>query len=278
MPLGDARHGATPADLLAVEGEFYRLVQRSPVVSSRMPACFGLDRTDRVIALEDVGPVQPLTGLYDGQALDEPAIEDLAAYLVALHGIDDAEEALGAVPGDGVRLARHAERFEEPMAAQRVEALAERFPRLDRQVDALRTDVHVRATMRDLGSRFLQGRGPLLHGDFRPARWLSSPRGTRVLATGLATAGPPALDVGVFVAHLLLARQPHHLVAGALRRYRRDSFLDMADVSACVGLEIIRGRLGADPAPGCPPAARLEAELDYAARLLRGRATVELPL
>ena len=52
----------------------------------------------------------------------------------------------------------------------------------------------------------------------------------------------------------------------------------MGEVSACVGLEIIRGRLGAEPVPGDPPAERLESELDYAARLLRGRATVELPL
>jgi hypothetical protein len=49
-------------------------------------------------------------------------------------------------------------------------------------------------------------------------------------------------------------------------------------VSACVGLEIIRGRLGAEAVPGDPAADRLESELDYAAQLLRGRVTVELPL
>jgi 5-methylthioribose kinase len=179
---------------------------------------------------------------------------------------------------DGVRAARHAERFEQPLSAGRVESLATRVPRVERQVDAIRTDLHVRATMRDLGGRFLAGRGSLLHGDFRPARWLSTPRGMRVLSPGLATAGPAALDLGFFIAHLLLADQPHAVISSVLQRYRRGAPVDVSEVSACVGLEIIRGRLGAAPVPGEAVPRRLEAELDYAARLLRGGTTVELPL
>ena len=274
----DARHVASPADRLAVEGEFYRLVQPWPAVADRMPTCLGLDRTDHVVALEDLGTASPLTDAYHGRMLVEHEIDDLTAYLVALHGVPASDEDLGALRSDGVRLARHAERFEEPFAAARVAALASRVRRIDRQVDAIRTDVHIRAAMRDLGARFLEGTGRLLHGDFRPARWLPSPRGLRVLSPGLATAGPPSLDLGFFIAHLLLAGQPHALVSGALQRYRRGVAFDVAEVSACVGLELLRGRLGADPVPGDPPGERLVAELDYATRLLRGGATVELPL
>jgi hypothetical protein len=132
--------------------------------------------------------------------------------------------------------------------------------------------------MRDLGTRFLEGSGTVLHGDFRPARWMPTPRGLRVLAPGLATTGPAALDVGFFIAHLLLAGQPHAVITGVLHRYRRGARLDMAEVNACVGLEIIRGRLGAEPVPGDPAPQRMEAEVEYATRLLRGGTTVEVPL
>jgi hypothetical protein len=274
----DARHVVSPADRLAVEGEFYRLVQPWAAIAERMPACLGMDRTDDVIALEDLGTALPLTDLYRGRPIGATELEDLTSYLVALHGVSGSEDELGALRSDGVRLARHAERFEEPIAASRVEWLATRQPRLERHVDGIRTDLHVRATMRDLGQRYLEGSGTLLHGDFRPARWMPSPRGLRILAPGLATAGPPALDVGFFVAHLLLAGQPHEAIATVLQRYRRAANIDIAELSACVGLEMIRGRLGSDPVPGDPSAHRLEAELDYAARLLRGGATVELPL
>lgn len=274
----DARYLASPADRIAVEGEFYRLVQPWPAVADRMPTCLGVDRTDHVIALEDLGGADALTDIYLGRPLRDAELDDLTAYLVALHGVPGSEDELGALRSDGVRLARHAERFEEPFSAIRVEALAARVPRVERQVDAIRTDVHVRASMRDLGGRYLEGSGTLLHGDFRPSRWLPAPRGLRVLAPGLATAGPAALDVGFFVAHLLLGRQPHPVIAAALQRYRRGAPLDVAEVSACAGLEIIRGRLGADPVPGDPSAERLECELDYAARLLRGAITVEHPL
>ena len=271
-------HTVSPADRLAVEGEFYRLVQTWPAVVERMPSCLGVDRTDHVIALEDLGTAIPLHDLYSGRRLLQAEIDELTAYLVALHGVPGSEDVLGALRSDSVRLARHAERFEQPFSARRVESLATRAPRLERQVDAIRTDLHARATMRDLGGRFLEGRGTLLHGDFRPARWMPSPLGLRVLAPGHATAGPAALDIGFFVAHLLLAHQPHALIASVLQQYRRAAAVDVAEVSACVGLEIIRGRLGADPVPGVPEPNRLEAELDYAARLLRGGTTVELPL
>jgi 5-methylthioribose kinase len=274
----DARHVALPADRIAVEGEFYRLVQHWDAIVQRMPTCLGVDRTDHVIALEDLGTAGPLTDLYDGRLLQPQEVDDLTAYLVALHGVPGGEDELGALRSDGVRLARHAERFEQPFAASRVEALATRVSRLELQVDAIRTDVHIRAAMRDLGERFLEGTGTLLHGDYRPARWMPSPHGLRILAPGLATAGPPALDLGFFVAHLLLGGQPHEVIAGVLHRYKRGAPVDMGEVSACVGLEMIRGRLGLHPVPGAPTAERLEAELDYAARLLRGGVTVELPL
>lgn len=278
MTTGTARHVVSPADRLAVEGEFYRIVQPWSAIAERMPTCLGVDRTDCVIALEDLGAAAPLADVYRGRQLSTAELDDLTAYLVALHGVTGTHDELGALRSDGVRLARHAERFEEPIAASRLEVLASRVPRLERQVDAIRTDLHVRATMRDLGGRFLDGNGTLLHGDFRPARWMPSTRGLRVLAPGLATAGPAALDVGFFVAHLLLAAQPHETIAAVLHRYRRAATIDMAELSACVGLELIRGRLGAAPVPCDPSAERLESELDYAARLLRGGVTVECPL
>ena len=77
---------------------------------------------------------------------------------------------------------------------------------------------------------------------------------------------------------LVSGPHPHALITSVMQRYRRAAPLDVAEVSACVGLEIIRGRLGTHAVPGAPAPHRLEAELDYAARLLRGGTTVELPL
>lgn len=275
---GRPPHVASPDDRLAVEGEFYRLVQPWAAVAQRMPTCLGVDRSDHVLVLEDLGTARTRGDLYAGGRLDDRDLDDLTAYLLALHGVPGTEADLGSLRSDSVRLARHVERFEEPIAASRVDALATRAPRLERHVDAIRTDVHVRATMRDLGARFLDGQGSLLHGDFRPARWMPSPRGMRVLGPGFATAGPPALDLGFFVAHLLLAGQPHGVVGQVLRRYRRGALVDLGDVSACAGLEMIRGRLGATPVAGDPSPERLERELDYAASLMRGSTTVECPL
>jgi aminoglycoside phosphotransferase (APT) family kinase protein len=272
------RLAPSATERLSVEGAFYRLVQSWPAVADRMPTCLGADRSEHVIALEDLGTAATLADLYRGRVLSPDDVDDLTAYLVALHTIPLTPSDAHSLRADGLRLARHAERFEQVIAGARVEALASREPRIDRLVDAIRTDVHIRATTRDLGARFLEGKGVLLHGDFRPARWMPSPHGLRVLSPGCASTGPAALDLGYFLGHLLLAGQPYDAIAGALRRYRRAAPLDVAEVSACAGLELIRGRLGPTPVPVDPPPGRLVAELEYAVRLLRGGATVELPL
>ena len=85
LPRDDARLVASPADRLAVEGEFYRLVQPWPAVANRMPACLGVDRTDHVIALEDLGTTGPLTDIYYGRLLRHAEIEDLTSYLSLIH-------------------------------------------------------------------------------------------------------------------------------------------------------------------------------------------------
>ncbi len=274
------RLAPSATERLAVEGAFYRIVQTWPAVADRMPTCLGADRSDHVIALEDLGTAPTLADLHGGRRLSRDEVDDLTAYLLALHTIPLSPADVLSLRADGLRLARHAERFEHVIAGARVEALASREPRIDRLVDAFRTDVHIRATMRDLGGRFLEGKGVLLHGDFRPARWMPSPHGLRVLSPGCASTGPAALDLGYFLAHLLVSGQPHDVVAGALHRYRRAGPVDVAEVSACAGLELIRSRLGPAPVPVPvdPPATRLVAELEYAIRLLRGGATVELPL
>ena len=265
-------------DRLTVEGEFYRLVECWPAVADRMPACLGVDRSDHVVVLEDLGNAHTLADLYGTRQLGDDDVEDLTAYLMALHSIPVSSEDTDGLRADGVRLARHSARFERVVSAVRVATLASRLPIVERIVDAFRTDLHIRATMRDLGERFLDGKGVLLHGDFRPARWMASPHGLRVLSPGYASSGPAALDVGYFLAHLLMSGQVPEVIGRVLRRYRRGAALDLADISACTGLELIRGRLGASPVPVDPPMSRLVAELEYAVRLLRGGATVEMPL
>ncbi|HTV01604.1 MAG TPA: hypothetical protein VMF13_13735, partial [Luteitalea sp.] len=81
-------------DRLTVEGAFYRLVQIWPAVADRMPSCLGADRSDHVVVLEDLGSAATLADLYGTRQLLDEEVEDLTAYLTALH-------AIPVVPDDG---------------------------------------------------------------------------------------------------------------------------------------------------------------------------------
>ena len=143
----DGRHVMSPADRLAVEGEFYSLIQPWSAITERMPLCLGVDRSDHIIALQDLGTARALTDLYVGRLLSSDEVDDLTAYLVALHGISVHADRLGALRGDGVRLARHADRAERFFGSTHVLDLAGLATRAeaDRRFAAILPEAGVRA-------------------------------------------------------------------------------------------------------------------------------------
>lgn len=85
-------------------------------------------------------------------------------------------------------------------------------PQLDAVVTGLRADSRLKASVAQLGYRFLTLHETLLHGDLHTGSVMVNATDTRVIDAEFAIYGPLGFDLGLFVGNLLMAyfSQPGH--------------------------------------------------------------------
>jgi 5-methylthioribose kinase len=255
---------AAPVERLDVEAAFYRLIAGSAALAMRTPRVLGQDPAEHLLWLEDLGNAGDLTWIYAGQAAIEPRRAELRGQLTALwywlwklHALDP-EHAAGpdGVPrvleNRAMRALNHAHIFEIPFDTDNGVALAEP---LRAQQAELAADRGLRERAAALGNLYLgsashASRPALLHGDYYPGSWLAHPRmGVMVIDPEFAFVGPPEFDVGVLLAHLVLAGYGPFEAAVQLRSYVTPPGFEQPLAFAFAGIEIIRRLLGVAQLP-----------------------------
>jgi 5-methylthioribose kinase len=239
-----------PADRTLVEGAFYGVVEAWPAVASRMPRCLGLDRSDRVLALEDCGAGADYTSMYRGVPPDPALVEALAVYLLTLHGIPIHDESRDRLVNADMRALNHEHIFRLPLAPDNGIDLDAVCPGLRAAADAFTRDAEFVTRVHALGTDYLTADGPdLLHGDFFPGSWLDTPRGLRVIDPEFCFSGPAEFDLGVCLAHFRLAGWPASPGQQLLKHYRRAAEVDDRQVAAWAGVEMMRRLIGVAQLP-----------------------------
>ena len=84
----------------------------------------------------------------------------------------------------------------------------------------------------------------LLHGDFYPGSWLKTANGLKVIDPEFGFVGPAEFDVGVLVAHLLMAQQPSETIKVFLSTYEASSDFNQSLFARFTGIEIFRRLIG----------------------------------
>jgi 5-methylthioribose kinase len=119
-----------------------------------------------------------------------------------------------------MRALNHAHIFEIPLERDNGLILDDVLPGLQCAADELRSDHDYVAAVRRLGTDvYLADGDSLVHGDFFPGSFLATPAGLKVIDPEFACFGRPEVDGGMFVAHLLLGRQPPAVADRFLNRY-----------------------------------------------------------
>ncbi len=244
-----------PAGRARVEGAFYRTVASSPALRSAMPELLDEDETSSVLVLEDLGQAQDFTSLYAGAELSEPDVEALVSYLAELHRSVDPPHPRAdreILRNLEMRVLNHEHIFRLPLAEDNGLALDDITPGLGEAAETLRSDARYVLRARELGALYLEDGPALVHGDYFPGSWLRAAGGVKVIDPEFCFLGTPAFDLGVFVAHLYLARQPPGLGETVLERYRELSgagyrLLEVGRQLA--GIEIMRRLIGVAQLP-----------------------------
>ncbi len=95
-----------------------------------------------------------------------------------------------------------------------------------------------------LGRIYLQDGTTLLHGDYYPGSWLSTWQGIKVIDPEFSFYGCPEFDLGVMIAHLMLAKQSSETIALVRVNYFSDASFNEDLLEAFIGIEIMRRIIG----------------------------------
>ncbi|MCZ6782873.1 MAG: phosphotransferase [Proteobacteria bacterium] len=251
---------AAPWERSRFEQRFYARVAGIPGVASRMPELLGRDPEARVLLLEDLPDAQDLSPLYAeaGRAqIADAEIDELAAYLRALHDATDGPPDPELANRD-MRALNHSHIYEIPLGPEAPVDLDALEPGLARTADELRADAAYRRAVAETGERYLQDGPCLLHGDYFPGSWLRSRHGLRVIDPEFGFCGDPEFDVGCAAAHLALAGQEPERALRFLESYGRA--LEPRWVARFAATEVMRRLIGVAQLP-IPPSDGFRAEL-----------------
>lgn len=237
---------AAPWDRILFEQGFYERVSDVGAVASAMPRLLASDSGARVIMLEDLGDASDFTHLYSEGNLSDGDIDALAGYVRALHdGTRDAVDP--EFVNRDMRALNHEHIFCYPLNPENGLALDEFEPGLSGVAGGLMNDEAYRVIVKGTGERYLSNGTCLLHGDFFPGSWLRTDDGIKVIDPEFCYFGDPEFDLGVFVAHLCLTRQPWASVRRVLSGYGHS--LDSVLLARYAGIEVMRRLIGVAQLP-----------------------------
>jgi 5-methylthioribose kinase len=198
-------HIAAPSDRAVVEAGFYELVTTRTDLAAYMPKLIGFDEQARMLCLEDLGEAQDYTSIYADGNIAAADLRTLLQFVSALHAAFRAYSNRAAFSNTAMRELNHQHIFVIPLLAENGLKLDGITPGLGDAASTLKSDVGYREEVLALGRLYLSEGDCLLHGDYFPGSWLNTSAGIKVIDPEFCFFGPPEFDLGVMLAHLLLA-------------------------------------------------------------------------
>ena len=221
-------HIGAPRNRDRIEAAFYRAVVNTSV-AAQMPIFLGHASENHLLAFEDLGPSSDCTTAYVESNLGAK-MPSLVTWLGALHQIT-------AEPPDfnnrEMRKLNHEYIFIQPFIAK--------------------DESRLQSKAKQLGELYLANtNGPLLHGDFFPGSWLSTPNGLRIIDPEFTFRGPVEFDLGVLLAHLVFAGSSFEILQNVLSYYDSGCIVDESLIRSFAGVEILRRLWGVAQLPTLP--------------------------
>lgn len=241
---------AAPADRAVVEGRFYQKTQAIPALAKQMPQLLDIDEENNILVLEDLGAARDFTFLYQpGQQLNETDALALTAYLSTLHGQFVTQMPDAAFANRAMRALNHEHIINYPFLEDNGFDLDTIQPGLQELAMPYKRDAALKETVQTLGEVYLaDGRTDksvtLVHGDYYPGSWLQTASGTKIIDPEFCFYGPAEFDLGVMIAHLMMAEQPSTVLNLVSTNYQTTADFDESLRRQFTGVEIMRRLIG----------------------------------
>ena len=237
-----------PIERIASEHRFYQAVAGQPP-SLQMPDLIGYAEQHHLLCFEDVGEGRDFTYLYTRDHNKTIPHQTLLTWLSQLHRLPI--DASNRIENIGMRQLNHEHIFSLPFRTNNGLSFG---TTLDNFRQGFLTCALVDAAQ-TLGQIYLgeisrTSSQCLLHGDYYPGSWLMHPTAEiMIIDPEFTFVGPGEFDVGVYLAHLVMAGLSQNDLTEQLTLYSPPPGYDHQLAWQFAGIEIIRRVLGVAQLP-----------------------------
>lgn len=194
-----------PEKRILSEMKYYELANADKFIASHSPEILGLDTNNRIAYISDLGVATDFEYLYaQKEAIAPNVCNRLIKYLVALHNLKIPKDV--KFNNFEMRELNHDYIFHLPfLPDDGAIDLDNITPGLKSVVHEYKNDLELRDAASELGKLYFQKSRTLIHGDYYPMSWINTEKGLFVIDPEFGFMGLPEIDLGVFLAHMLLS-------------------------------------------------------------------------
>ncbi len=243
-----------PLDRIDTEYQFYKTVRD---IDAYLPKILGYDKHDHLIQMEDLGDTEDLTILYKTRTIEENQLEKLVHILGVIHQSNPGKDYPRNI---GLRKLNHQHIFVLPYLEDNGFDLDIIQPGLGKLAEPIIQDQDLKTQISIIGAQYLSYGENLLHGDYYPGSWMNSGGDIYVLDAEFSFVGFKEFDIGVMVAHIIMATMNEHFLEKIIDYYNHECHEKL--VRQVAGIEIMRRIIGLAQLP-------LERTLDEKGTLLQ---------
>ena len=230
-----------PIERIDVEHRYLAATADDPALTARHPGVLDYDAEHHTLTLEYLDGAEDMVYVY-GEDHDFGAaqLRSLLAYLSKLHRVNVRDFPAN----DDLRRLNHAHVFDLPFRADNGFPLDDMFPALAGVARPFQRDEPLRKKVKLLGERYLAAGRQLIHGDFYPGSFMARGSEVFVIDGEFAHRGLPEFDVGVLMAHLLLAKSDPELLTRIDTDYDKPPTFDARLAREFCYVEVMRRLIG----------------------------------
>ncbi|HET8858395.1 phosphotransferase [Marivirga sp.] len=234
-----------PAERVLTEAEFYETIKNDSNLSRRTPTIFKLDKENHIIMMEDLGESSDYSFLYqEGKTLSETELKEIMHFIADLHANFTTETCSNIIQNKEMRKLNHEHIFQFPFSKNNGMNLDDVLPGLAEVGEDVQNNEALKKALKELGDLYLSDGKHLLHGDYFPGSWLKTKSGLKIIDPEFCFFGPKEFEIGVCMAHLYLAQQPHVFIQKAMDFYKDRSPFDDMLMMKFMAVEMLRRILG----------------------------------
>lgn len=236
---------AAPADRVLSEARFYEILSRSATLKAMTPNVIGLDKTNSVMIMTDLGVSTDFSRLYrKDENIGMADLEAIVDFALDLHHSFPIEKIDNPIRNREMRFLNYEHIFVIPYLENNGINLDEVLPGMSKIAKDFKTDKVLHQAVKKIGEQYLADGSALLHGDYFPGSWLKTADGIKIIDPEFCFFGEPEYEIGVMLAHLKMADQPAEIVETVVSSYSAKAKLDKALVAKYCSTEILRRILG----------------------------------